>query len=242
MTSPRAIQNQQREEEEEEEEELMMMPSFLVDSTERNERYNGNWAQYMLDCESHPATTFNFCGGMKFGLSFTRKFRERLETKARNFGETDDGNVVVQESNVSRMYMMDGYEQSAFADNESIFHGREVRKVSTFGEKSGMMIQLSLANEDDDEGWTKEEIEEYSGWLSDQQRKWRDGDALESEGVANFKTKYGPAAFTLHHRFYLHHDNIGGFWLSAEDGCEGVAQDMNSRRDGLGAKSALRWW
>jgi hypothetical protein len=89
---------------------------------------------------------------MKFGLSFTRKFRERLETKARNFGETDDGNVVVQESNVSRMYMMDGYEQSAFADNESIFHGREVRKVSTFGEKSGMMIQLSLANEDDDEG------------------------------------------------------------------------------------------
>jgi hypothetical protein len=140
---------------------------------------------------------------MKFGLSFTRKFRERLETKARNFGETDDGNVVVQESNVSRMYMMDGYEQSAFADNESIFHGREVRKVSTFGEKSGMMIQLSLANEDDDEGWTKEEIEEYSGWLSDQQRKWRDGDALESEGVA---------------------------------------QDMNSRRDGLGAKSALRWW
>ena len=33
-----------------------------------------------------------------------------------------------------------------------------------------------------------------------------------------------------------------GFWLSAEDECEGVAQDMNSRRDGLGAKSALRWW
>ena len=98
MTSPRAIQNQQREEEEEEEEEeLMMMPSFLVDSTERNERYNGNWAQFMLDCESHPATTFNFCGGMKFGLSFTRKFRERLETLAKN---TDDGNVVVQESNV----------------------------------------------------------------------------------------------------------------------------------------------
>ena len=81
-----------------------------------------------------------------------------METKARNFGETDDRNVAVQESNVSRMYMMDGYEQSAFADNASIFHGREVRKVSTFGEKSGMMIQLSLANEDDDEGWTKEEI------------------------------------------------------------------------------------
>ena len=88
----------------------MLMPSFLVDSTERNERYNGNWAQYMLDCESHPATTFNFCGGMKFGLSFTRKLREFLETRAKNFGETDDGNVVVQESNVSRMYMLDGYE------------------------------------------------------------------------------------------------------------------------------------
>ena len=119
------------------------MPSFLVDSTERNERYNGNWAQFMLDCESHPATTFNFCGGMKFGLSFTRKLREFLETKARNFGETDDRNVAVQESNVSRMYMMDGYEQSAFADNASIFHGREVRKVSTFGEKSGMTVSYT---------------------------------------------------------------------------------------------------
>ena len=156
----------------------------------------------------------------------------------------DEGgeNVIVQESNVGRMYMMDGYVQSAYADNVSLFHGREVRRVSTFGEKSGMMIQLSLANEDDEEGWTKQEIEEYSGWLSDQQRRWRDGDALESEGVANFKDKYGPEAYTLHHRFYLHSDNVGGFWLSAEDGCEGVAQDMNSRRDGLGAKNALRWW
>lgn len=215
------------------------MPSFLCDPQERDARYGKNVAKFLLDCESHPSTTFNFCGGMRFGLSFTRKLRERLEKMA-----SDEGgeNVIVQESNVGRMYMMDGYEQSAHADNVSLFHGREVRRVSTFGEKSGMMIQLSLANEDDEEGWTKQEIEEYSGWLSDQQRRWRDGDALESEGVANFKSKYGQEAYTLHHRFYLHSDNVGGFWLSAEDGCEGVAQDMNSRRDGLGAKNALRWW
>ena len=216
------------------------MPSFLCDPQERDARYGKNVAKFLLDCESHPSTTFNFCGGMRFGLSFTRKLRERLEKMA----SSDEGgeNVIVQESNVGRMYMMDGYVQSAYADNVSLFHGREVRRVSTFGEKSGMMIQLSLANEDDNEGWTKQEIEEYSGWLSDQQRRWRDGDVLESEGVANFKDKYGPEAYTLHHRFYLHSDNVGGFWLSAEDGCEGVAQDMNSRRDGLGAKNALRWW
>ena len=33
---------------------------------------------------------------------------------------------------------------------------------------------------------------------------------------------FGPQAFTLHHRFYLHLDGRNRMWLSAEDGCEGT--------------------
>ena len=76
---------------------------------------------------------------------------------------------------------------------------------------------------DDAEGWTNEETEEYSGWLSDRQRRWRDGALLQSEGFETFGARFGAKAFTLHHKFYLHVDAGNNFWLSAEDGCEGVA-------------------
>lgn len=61
----------------------------------------------------------------------------------------------------------------------------------------------------------------YSGWLSDQQRRWRNGSLLRSEGFDTFEARFGPEAFTLHHRFYLHRDGAGAVWLAAEDGCEG---------------------
>ena len=68
-----------------------------------------------------------------------------------------------------------------------------------------------------------QEIAGYDGWGHDQGRVWRTGDVLQSEGFDSFKSKFGPEAFTLHHRFYLHLDRANRFWLSAEDGCEGVA-------------------
>ena len=60
--------------------------------------------------------------------------------------------------------------------------------------------------------------------MSDQQRRWRDGNLLTSEGFDTFAQKFGPDAFTLHHRFYLHLDGGGAVWLAAEDGCEGTPQ------------------
>ena len=54
-------------------------------------------------------------------------------------------------------------------------------------------------------------------------RVWRTGDMLESEGYKSFRSTFGPSAFTLQHRFYLHLDRGSQLWLSAEDGCEGVA-------------------
>ena len=74
-----------------------------------------------------------------------------------------------------------------------------------------------------EEGWTKEEIAGYDGWGHDSGRIWRNGKMLEAEGFDTFKEKFGQAAYTLHHRFYLHFDRQNRMWLSAEDGCEGVA-------------------
>ena len=49
-----------------------------------------------------------------------------------------------------------------------------------------------------------------------------------------------PEAFTLHHKFYMHVDAANNFWLSAEDGCEGVATPpappRERRERGAGAR------
>ena len=47
-----------------------------------------------------------------------------------------------------------------------------------------------------------------------------------------------PEAFGLHHRFYLHKDGGDNFWLSAEDGCEGVAQSKQKPAFDFGGPGA----
>ena len=158
-----------------------------------------------------------------FGLVLSDVLRRHLEGVAAA-GEHDAGQPRVYPASVRRMAQIpDGYAQDAAADNVRVFHGREVRQVAGLGDM-GMAIHLSLAGGDDPEGWTPQEISEYSGWLSDRQRRWRNADLLTAEGFDSFSAKFGAEAFTLHHRFYLHLDDKGGLWLAAEDGCEGVAQ------------------
>jgi hypothetical protein len=86
------------------------------------------------------------------------------------------------------------------------------------------VIHLSLADSDDPEGWTKQEVEGYDGWAHDSGRDWRTGERLEQEGFRDFRKKFGDSAYTLSHRFYLHSDRSGNMWLAAEDGCEGFPQ------------------
>merc|ERR1719162_1642324 len=85
----------------------------------------------------------------------------------------------------------------------------------------GFVLQLSLANGNDPQGWTSEEINNYDGWGHDAGRTWRKADTYEAEGFQGFKENYGSQAFGLHHRCYLHFDSSNRMWLSAEDGCEG---------------------
>ena len=98
----------------------------------------------------------------------------------------------------------------------------------------------------DPEGWTSSEVAGYDGWGHDGGRTWRHGERLdregfsshESTGVSNalqpkagaFSRKFGPEAYALHHRFYLHLDRANRLWLAAEDGCEGTPAAKSSIR------------
>ena len=120
------------------------------------------------------------------------------------------------------MQQIPNYQQTASADNVQIFHGREIRKVQDAAGGMGLVLQLSMANENDPEGWTRTEIDGYDGWGHDSGRTWRQAHQYEQEGFEKFAEKFGPSSFGLHHRFYLHFDRSKRLWLSAEDGCEGT--------------------
>ena len=102
------------------------------------------------------------------------------------------------------MRKMQGYNRCAAADNVSIFHGREIRQVTTvlvcFDVLScivatfmtlckvasaaggmGFVLHLSLANGADSEGWSQQEIAEYDGWGHDSSRHWRKAPQLHKE-------------------------------------------------------------
>ena len=187
-------------------------PAHLVEPTQRDAKYSDNVAQYLVDLHDNKAT-FDFCGGMMFQLVLSEKLRAHLL-------ETGQQQPVIADA--SRMQNLVGYEQNSHVDNENLFHGREIRKVPDAAGGMGFVLQLSLSDGDDPEGWTAEEIEGYNGWTHDVTRTWRKGERLEEEGFTNFREKFGPDSFALHHRFYLHKDGRNLMWLSAEDGCEGT--------------------
>ena len=191
----------------------MSTPAHLVEPTERDAHYSDNIAQYLVDLHDNQAT-FDFCGGMMFQLVLSDKLRAHLLETAQQ--------PVIAPASKRRMHNLDGYQQNADADNVHLFHGREIRKVPNAAGGMGFVLQLSLANSNDPQGWTQAEIDGYDGWGHDVGRTWRTGERLEQEGFVDFRKKFGPESFALHHRFYLHKDGNNRMWLAAEDGCEGT--------------------
>mmetsp|Transcript_10406 Transcript_10406/g.22055 ORF Transcript_10406/g.22055 Transcript_10406/m.22055 type:complete len:261 (-) Transcript_10406:1115-1897(-) len=194
--------------------------NILVDPSQRDTHYDGNVAQYLCDLHDNKST-FDFCGGMMFQLVLSDALRSQLG-KVAAAGSASSEQPKIAPSNQGLMSTLPGYEQSAAADNIQLFHGREVRKVKDAAGGMGFVLHLSLANGNDVEGWTENEIAGYDGWKHDVGRVWRTGDMLEEEGFRTFREKFGPQAFALHHKFYLHYDGMDRMWLSAEDGCEGT--------------------
>ena len=193
------------------------VPEALIEPSERDAKYGKNIAQYLIDLHDNKAT-FDFCGGMMFQLCLSPKLREHLVSVASN----NDQQPIIFDANKPRMFNLEGYSKDALADNMSIFHGRELRQVPNAAGGMGFVLQLSLSNGNDPEGWSKEEIATYDGWGHDSGRTWRKADRYEDEGFKAFKQTFGPKAFGLNHRFYLHLDAQNRMWLAAEDGCEGT--------------------
>ena len=177
---------------------------------------NKKIAKYLVNLHDNQET-FDFCGGMMFQLVLTDALRDHLLKTADS--NTDDVKVY---ENTPRMFNTPNYQQTSDADNIEYFHGREIRNVPNAKGGMGMVLQLSLANGNDKEGWTSAEISRYDGWGHDSGREWRKGTQLVEEGYTNFKNQFGNQAFSLHHRFYFHRDIFGSLWLAAEDGCQGT--------------------
>lgn len=174
--------------------------------------YAGNLAGFLVDLHDAKAT-FNFCGGMMFQLALSDKLHSHLSAVSSR-GASDAQQPVLHDAGKRRMQQLAGYDKTGAADNARVFHGREVHSAAG---GMGMVLQLSLAGEEEDaEGWTKKELSGYDGWGHDSSRKWN----LAREADA-FRAKWGAQAVTLQHRFYLHVDAQDNLWLSAEDGCEG---------------------
>ena len=190
----------------------------LIEPTQRDEHYGSNIAQYLVDLHDNQVT-FDFCGGMMFQLSLSEKLRSHLVNVA---NDDDVSQPVIFDAEKARMSNLEKYKQNADADNVTIFHGRELRQVPNAKGGMGFVLQLSLCDGNDSEGWTEEEINTYDGWGHDSGRTWRQADRYESEGFKTFKEKFGSKAFGLNHRCYLHLDKQKQMWLSAEDGCEGT--------------------
>jgi len=188
----------------------------LHEPSTREAQYGANVAKYLVDIHDSKGV-FDFCGGMMFQLVLSEKLRSHLAEAA----SSGKGQPVLFDASKRRMSMTPGYGKSAEADNTQYFHGREVRQIPDAAGGMGFAIHLSLANSDDPEGWTPQELAGYDGWGHDSGRVWRKGERLEDEGFTSFRSIFGPAAYTLHHRFYLHLDQRNQLWLSAEDGCEG---------------------
>ena len=157
-----------------------------------------------------------------FQLCLSDKLREHLAKVAAQ-GADGEQQPFLYDASRMRMMQIPDYAASNAADNVKIFHGREVRNAADAAGGQGCVLHLSMAGEEagDPEGWTQGEMQDYDGWGHDSSRPWRKGRQLESEGFKGYVAKFGPEAYGLHHRFYLHLDGKGAMWLAAEDGCEG---------------------
>jgi hypothetical protein len=180
---------------------------------------------------------------MMFQLVLSTRLKSHLQTVV----SAQKEQPIIHPSDQQLMSRIPKYQKSSYADNISTFHGREIRRVPNAKGGMGFVLQLSYSdpstysNESsndgkaaDPEGWSTEEISTYDGWRGDQFRKWRSAAIYESEGFSDFATMFGNEAYGLNHRFYLHSDNGGKMWLSAEDGCEGTPKEGGNLLGRLG--------
>merc|ERR1740139_878066 len=108
-----------------------------------------------------------------FQLVLTDMLRDHLVKVAEGEGEgkgdtsTSASQPEIYDASHPRMFNIPNYAQNAEADNQILFHGRELRSIPHAEGGFGFVLQLSMANNNDPEGWSNEEISEYDGWGHD---------------------------------------------------------------------------
>ena len=112
---------------------------------------------------------------MMFQLKLTDKLRSHLQTVVANDGQQP----VIHKASQSLMSTTPNYSKSSMADNISIFHGRELRKIPSANGGMGFVLQLSYADPDG----TATEVELADGITAGKgaDAKW-DGKAIDPQG------------------------------------------------------------
>ena len=201
-----------------------------------------------------------------FQLVLSDKLKSHLQSVAESSDDNNDLQPTIHPSSEPLMCRIPNYKKSSYADNKTIFHGRELRKIPTANGGMGFVLQLSYADPSadqttisdnnpagkgadaswtgqrvDPQGWSAEEIATYDGWRGDSFRQWRNAPVYQSEGYETFTQECGEEALGLNHRFFLHLDGQDRMWLSAEDGCEGTPSEGRSLMGKLGGMLFGKW-
>ena len=133
----------------------------------------------------------------------------------------------------------DGHSLDATADNVRVFHGREVRSVPwPPGGGGWRSTSASLASRapDDPEGWTGERRwTSTPGGSQTGSAGGETGRSSSRKGSRRSASDSDPRRSPCTTGAHLHVDDADEFWLSAEDGCEGVAQKARPRERDFGA-------
>ena len=87
--------------------------THLYNPTERDEYYQGNVAQYLLDLHDEGAT-FNFCGGMMFQLVLSEKLQTHLKSVV-DAADKETQQPVIHPAAQPLMSRVPNYKKSSFA-------------------------------------------------------------------------------------------------------------------------------
>lgn len=84
--------------------------------------------------------------GMMFQLVLSDKLKSHLLTVVSSNNNNNDQQPIIHPASQQLMSRIPNYQKSSYADNISIFHGRELRKIPTANGGMGFVLQLSYAD------------------------------------------------------------------------------------------------
>ena len=82
--------------------------------------------------------------GMMFQLVLSDKLKSHLQTVATSSNDNQQQQPIIHPSSQQLMNRIPNYSKSSYADNISIFHGRELRNIPKANGGMNFVLQLSM--------------------------------------------------------------------------------------------------